>query len=364
MADKKTPLYSRHIELGGNVVNFGGYLLPTQYAGIKQEHNAVRAHAGLFDVSHMGEFIVSGKGAESFLQKMTINDVSTLSIGQAQYSAMCYENGGIVDDLLIYKKESEFMLVVNAANLEKDYNWLKENAPEEVYLQDISTTTGLVALQGPKSRDILQSLTESNLSNIQFYHFIEGKLGDVLCVISRTGYSGELGFEIYADANHISEIWDSIMKAGEGLGIEPCGLGARDTLRMEMKYALYGNDIHEKTNPVEAGLGWITKLNKADFIGRDAIVSAKEIISRRLVCLEMTEKAIPRKGCPILKNDQIVGEITSGTMSPSLGKGIGIGFVDIPFHKSGSELFVDIRGRKKSGIVVKPPFYKSGSLLD
>jgi aminomethyltransferase len=364
MKEKKTPLYDRHIDLGGNVVNFGGFLLPTQYSGINQEHNAVRSKAGIFDVSHMGEFIISGSDAEKFLQKITVNDVSSLSKGEAQYSAMCFKNGGIVDDLLIYKKENVFMLVVNAANLENDLEWLKSHQEGDVKIEDISDKIGLIAVQGPRSRAILQTLTDTTLSNIQFYHFAEGRVSGKEAMIARTGYTGELGFEIYSSANEIGEIWDAIMDAGTDKGLEPAGLGCRDTLRMEMKFALYGNDIDETTNPIEAGLGWITKLGKADFIGKDALLEAKANVTRRLVCLEMTERAIPRNGCPILMNDEIVGTITSGTMSPSLEKGIGIGYVNVPFHKSGTELIVDIRGKMKSAIVVKPPFYKNGSLMD
>ena len=364
MAEKKTPLYDRHIELGGNMVNFGGFLLPTQYTGIKQEHQAVRSKAGIFDVSHMGEFIVSGQDAESFLQKMTVNDVASLSVGQAQYSAMCFENGGIVDDLLVYKKEDDFMLVVNAANLGKDMEWLKSHLEGDIKIEDISDQTGLVAVQGPRSRDILQTLTDTNLSNIQFYHFTEGKVSGMEAIIARTGYTGELGFEIYASSDDIGEIWDAIMDAGADKGLSPAGLGCRDTLRMEMKFALYGNDIDETTNPLEAGLGWITRLRKDDFMGKKALLEAKANVTRRLVCLEMTERAIPRQGCPILMNDESVGIITSGTMSPSLETGIGIGYVDLPFDRSGTELVVDIRGKMKVAIVVKPPFYKSGSLMD
>jgi aminomethyltransferase len=364
MSEKKTPLYDRHIELGGNVVNFGGFLLPTQYAGIKQEHNAVRSKAGLFDVSHMCEFIVSGHDAEKFLQKVTVNDVASLSVGQAQYSAMCYDNGGIVDDLLVYKKDSEYMLVVNAANLVKDFDWLQSHVEGDVNIENKSDDIGLVALQGPRSRDILQTLTDKKLSNIQFYHFSEGKVSGKECITARTGYTGELGFEIYADADEILEIWDAIMDAGSDKGLEPAGLGSRDTLRMEMKYALYGNDIDETTNPIEAGLGWITRLGKDEFIGKETLLEAKANVTKRLVCLKMTERAIPRQGCPILVNDEIVGEITSGTMSPSLEEGIGIGYVDVPFSKSGTELMVDIRGTMKSAVVVKPPFYTKGSLMD
>ena len=364
MQDKNTPLFDRHIELGGNMVSFGGYLLPTHYSGINLEHLGVRSKAGLFDVSHMGEFIISGSDAESFLQKVTVNDVTSLSVGQAQYSAMCYTNGGIIDDILIYKKKNEFMLVVNAANNEKDLDWLKSHAKGDIRIENMSDDIGLVAIQGPRSRNILQTLTDSNLTNIQFYHFVEGRLNGKKAIISRTGYTGELGFEIYAKSDDIGEIWDAIMKAGQDKGLEPAGLGCRDTLRMEMKLALYGNDIDDTTNPIEAGLGWITRLGKTDFMGKKALLEAKANVTRRLVCLEMTERAIPRQGYTILMNDQSVGIITSGTMSPSLETGIGIGYVNRPFDKSGTELLVDIRGRMKSAVVVKPPFYKNGSLMD
>tara|TARA_B110000240_G_scaffold165034_1_gene185609 strand:+ start:2929 stop:4023 length:1095 start_codon:yes stop_codon:yes gene_type:complete len=364
MQDKNTPLFDRHIELGGNMVSFGGYLLPTHYSGINLEHLGVRSKAGLFDVSHMGEFIISGSDAESFLQKVTVNDVTSLSVGQAQYSAMCYANGGIIDDILIYKKKNEFMLVVNAANNEKDLDWLKSHAKGDIRIENVSDDIGLVAIQGPRSRNILQTLTDSNLTNIQFYHFVEGRLNGKKAIISRTGYTGELGFEIYANSDDIGEIWDAIMKAGQDKGLEPAGLGCRDTLRMEMKLALYGNDIDDTTNPIEAGLGWITRLGKTDFMGKKALLEAKANVTRRLVCLEMTERAIPRQGYTILMNDESVGIITSGTMSPSLETGIGIGYVNRPFDKSGTELLVDIRGRMKSAVVVKPPFYKNGSLMD
>ena len=364
MQDKNTPLFDRHIELGGNMVSFGGYLLPTHYSGINLEHLGVRSKAGLFDVSHMGEFIISGSDAESFLQKVTVNDVTSLSVGQAQYSAMCYANGGMIDDILVYKKKNEFMLVVNAANNEKDLDWLKSHAKGDIRIENMSDDIGLVAIQGPRSRNILQTLTDSNLTNIQFYHFVEGRLNGKKAIISRTGYTGELGFEIYANSDDIGEIWDAIMKAGQDKGLEPAGLGCRDTLRMEMKLALYGNDIDDTTNPIEAGLGWITRLGKTDFMGKKALLEAKANVTRRLVCLEMTERAIPRQGYTILMNDQSVGIITSGTMSPSLETGIGIGYVNRPFDKSGTELLVDIRGRMKSAVVVKPPFYKNGSLMD
>jgi len=364
MSEKKTPLYDQHMALGGNMVNFGGYLLPTQYSGIKQEHNAVRTVAGLFDVSHMGEFFISGQDAQIFLEKVTINDISSLSNGQAQYSAMCYKNGGIVDDLLVYKREHDFMLVVNATNIEKDLNWLQSQVIGDVKIENKSNDIGLVALQGPRSREILQTLTDTFLMNIQFYNFVESNLGGNKCIISRTGYTGELGFEIYADSDKISGIWDGIMAAGKDKGLMPAGLGCRDTLRMEMKYVLYGNDIDETTTPIEAGLGWITRLGKDDFIGKDALLKAKSNVTRRLVCLKMSERAIPRKGCPIIVDNNIVGEITSGTMSPSLDEGIGMGYLKEELTNAGTKLLVDIRGRLKTSTVIKPPFYRKGSLID
>ena len=364
MEYKKTPLYKEHLRLEGNMVSFGGYILPTHYKGINYEHEIVRSKAGLFDVSHMGEFIISGFDSEEFMQEVTVSDVSQLKIGQAQYSVMCNENGGIVDDILIYKKENEFMLVVNAANHDKDLKWLRSKAKGNVSIKDISEATGLIAIQGPRSRDILQMLTDFNLVNIQFYRFVIGKIAGKETVISRTGYTGELGYEIYSSSDDIKVIWHSLINAGADHGIEPVGLGCRDTLRMEMKFSLYGNDINENTNPLEAGLGWVTKLSKKNFIGKKALLEAKNNISKRLVCIEMIDKAIPRSGYQIFLNDEVIGTITSGTMSPSIEKGIAIGYVNIPFTDSGTELLIDIRGKKKAAKIVKPPFYSKGSLMD
>lgn len=365
MADgKKTVLYDHHLAQGGNIIPFSGFLLPTHYSSINHEHLAVRERAGLFDVSHMGEFSVSGSGAVSFLQKMTVNDVSALSFGQAQYSAMCYKNGNIVDDLLVYRKEDSFMIVVNAANLEKDWDWMKSHVEDNVVLENVSDEMGLLAIQGPRSRDILRQLTASDLKNVPYYHFYEGKVAGKETVIARTGYTGELGFEIYSANENLAEIWDEIMTAGEVHGIVPAGLGCRDTLRMEMKYALYGNDIDETTNPIEAGLGWITKLDKDEFIGKEALLAAKTNLSRRLVCFEMNERAIPRNGCSILIGDEFIGYVTSGTMSPSLERGIGIGYVNTPYTEAGTDISIDVRGKIKTAVVVKPPFYKKGSLMN
>ena len=360
----KTPLYDTHLSLGGTMVSFGGYLLPTHYSGINHEHEVVRSKVGLVDVSHMGEIIVSGLDAQSFLQKITINDLRTINVGQAQYTAMCYDDGGIVDDLLLYKNEDNFMMVVNANNIEKDMKWLEKNLDGNVKLKNISSEMSMVAIQGPRSRDVLQTLTDTNLSAIEFYNFINGKIAGIDSMISRTGYTGELGYELYVNSTTIIDVWNKILDAGSHHGIEPVGLGCRDTLRLEMKYLLYGNDIDETTNPLESGLGWITKLNKESFIGKNAIIDLKGNIQRRLICIEMEERSIPRNGCLIYKDDDLVGAITSGTMSPSLGTGIGIGYVNIPHTEAGTTLQVDIRGKRKNAMVIKPPFYKKGSLMD
>ncbi|MDP6992372.1 MAG: glycine cleavage system aminomethyltransferase GcvT [Candidatus Marinimicrobia bacterium] len=358
---KQTPLYEKHVALGAKLVDFAGYEMPIQYVGINQEHMAVRLSSGLFDVSHMGEFIISGEGAEAFLDNMTVNDVKSIQPWQAQYSAMCFENGGIIDDLLIYRYPDHFMLVVNCANMEKDLDWLVAHKPENVDIMDMSDQTGLIAFQGPKCREILQKVADIDLHTMDFYWFGVGNINGHPATIARTGYTGELGFEIYADNDAISGIWDAIMNA-DGDAVAPVGLGCRDTLRMEMKYALYGNDIDKTTNPVEAGLGWITKLDKGDFIGKNALVQAKENLSRRLVCIEMIDRGIPRKGYPIMVDGDQVGAVTSGTQSPSLKRGIGIGYLEKQHTKIGTELGMEVRNKSLKCKVVKPPFYKEGSV--
>ena len=354
---KQTPLYKRHVELGAKMVDFAGYQMPIQYTGIIQEHNAVRHSAGLFDVSHMGEFIITGDEAEVFLDYVTINDVVSIQPWQAQYSAMCYEDGGIIDDLLIYRYPDHFMLVVNASNKEKDLDWFMAHKLDNVDILDISDQTGLIALQGPKSRSILQNIFDINLNEIDFYSFDVAKINGNSATIARTGYTGELGFEIYGDHDNIVKIWDAIMKAG-GDAVEPTGLGCRDTLRMEMKYCLYGNDIDASTNPIEAGLGWITKLDKDNFIGKEALVDAKANITRKLICIEMIDRGIPRKGYTIVNNGAVVGEVTSGTQSPSLNQGIGLAYVAKGFAKTGTKLKMKVRDKLLNCKVVKSPFYK------
>tara|TARA_B100000073_G_scaffold155970_1_gene128878 strand:- start:1146 stop:2246 length:1101 start_codon:yes stop_codon:yes gene_type:complete len=362
--NRKTPLYKKHISLNGNMTNFAGFLLPTHYTSINFEHNLVRSKVGIFDVSHMGEFIVSGKDSFSFLQKITINDLRKLKIGQAQYTAMCYKNGGIVDDLLIYKKENEFMVVVNASNREKDFSWMAKNISGDVKIKDISDEIALIAIQGPNSKDVLQKAVENDdLNSIKYYHFNYNKIAGHDVIISRTGYTGELGYEIYIDNDGADNIWEKLMQVGKYFGIGPAGLACRDTLRLEMKYLLYGADINENITPIEAGLGWITKFDKKDFIGRESLINLKNKINRRLVCIQMQEKAIPRNGCKIYSQNKEIGSFTSGTMSPSLDVGIGIGYVATDHSHIGQNLVIDIRGKNKKGIIVKPPFYKRGTLM-
>lgn len=358
---KKTCLYDHHVALGGKIVSFAGFFMPVYYQGIVPEHLTVRNQAGLFDVSHMGEFTVEGPGAETFLEEMTVNRVSTLQAGQAQYTAMCYPNGGIVDDLILYRYPEKFMLVVNAANIQKDFSWLQEHLPTDVRLSDHSEAISLVALQGPISREILQPMTATDLKDLPFYHFVETDVAGQSVTLSRTGYTGELGFEIYGSNQAIPIIWETLLNKGKRVGLTPVGLGARDTLRLEMKYCLYGNDIDATTNPLEAGLGWIVKLDKKHFIGKEALVEIKSNLNRRLVCLEMIDRAIPRPGYSIFADDEEVGVVTSGTQSPSLKKGIALAYLRLPWSKQGSLVEVQVRNRRQRAVVVKPPFYRHGT---
>ena len=362
---KRTPLYDRHLALGAKLTPFAGFEMPVQYHGIMAEHEAVRTAAGLFDISHMGEFAVSGSGAESFLQSVAVNDVAALQVGQAQYSAICRPDGGLIDDLLIYRRENGYMLVVNAANIAGDFDWLTAHAGADVTLEDISDSTALIAVQGPHSRKILEAALGDQLAGLDFYHFSEGSAGGAPAIISRTGYTGDLGFEIYTSPAAAPLVWDDLLQAGAEFGLRPAGLGARDTLRLEMKYCLYGNDITIDTNPIEAGLGWITKLDKGPFIGSEAISADKAAgPDRRLVCLVLEERAVPRPGYPILAAGDPVGTVTSGTQSLTLKQGIALGYVARGFTKSGTELAVEIRGRRAAARVVKPPFVTGTSLMD
>ena len=364
MAFKKTPLFEEHKSNGGKMVEFAGYSLPISYSSINEEHNAVREKVGVFDVSHMGEFIISGSDSFNFLQKMTTNDLKKLRFGQAQYSLMCNENGGIIDDLIIYKKRNDYLLVVNASNREKNLKWLKKNQESNVLIKDISESIGLLAIQGPKSREFLKPIIDIDINDLHFYHFQYGFVKGINAMISRTGYTGELGYEIYVKSKNLIKLWRILFLEGKEFGIKPVGLGCRDTLRMEMRYHLYGLDMDENINPIEADLSWVTKFNKDYFIGKNKLINIRTNFQKKLVCIEMDERAIPRTGNSILVNNKIIGKVTSGTMSPSLKKGICIGYVELKNLQIGVLISIDIRGKKKIGRIVDSPFYKHGSLLN
>ena len=355
---KKTAFYNIHKKYDAKIVEFAGYYMPIQYKGINEEHIRVRTTVGVFDVSHMGEFEFIGPKAEDFLQLMTTNDVKKLDIYQAHYSALCYEDGGIVDDLLIYRFPEKFIMVVNAANLEKDFQWLRENLIDGVIMKNRSAEYSLLAIQGKKAEATLQKLTTEDLSQVKNYWLTEGALADVPMMIARTGYTGEDGFEIMFPTGQSEHVWNAVMNAGAEFDIEPIGLAARDTLRMEVKYCLYGNDIDQMTNPLEAGLGWITKLDKGNFIGRDAIMKIKQAgLGRKLIGFELEGRAIPRHGYPIFNGNSQIGVVTSGMFSPMLQKPIGLGYVPLNYSEVGSKITIDIRGRKFPADVVKTPFY-------
>ncbi len=362
---KKTPFNEIHRKLGAKLVEFAGFEMPIQYTSIVNEHRKVRESVGVFDVSHMGEFFVHGKDAESFLQRNTLNDVTKLTPGRAQYTALVNENGLLLDDLIVYKLDSAYMIVANASNIEKDFKAFSSRITGDVKLENASDATALLSIQGPSAPETLRRLADIDLSAIQYYHFAEGKIDGIDAIISRTGYTGEVGFEVFFGAKNedCEKMWDAIFDAGKDFGITPIGLGARDTLRLEMGYCLYGNDIDETTNPIEAGLGWITKIDKGDFTGRDAIVSAKQNITRKLVGFRMDESAIPRHGYEIYpapsgqsSESGKTGVVTSGTFSPSLEIGIGMGYVEASHAAADSELLIDIRGKKARAHVVKLPF--------
>lgn len=354
---KHTALYNEHINLGARMVEFAGYEMPIQYRGIRDEHKRVRETVGIFDVSHMGEIEISGVNALAMVQKITINDASELKIGQVQYTAMCYADGGIVDDLLVYRFKDKYLLVVNASNKAKDLAWILDNKMENCTIEDTSDQISQLAVQGKKADDTLQKLTDIQLSEIPFFHFIEGMMESVPAIISRTGYTGEPGFELYIENRYAVSLWKAILEAGEEFQIEPIGLGARDSLRLEKKMYLYGNDIDQTTNPLEAALGWITKPDKGDFIGRDAILKIKQAgIKRRLVAFVLDKPGFPRKDYKIVKDGKEIGRITSGTVSPILEKGIGLAYVDTEFSKIGTQFNVDIRGKEIPAQIIKPPF--------
>jgi aminomethyltransferase len=358
---KNTALSQKHISLGAKMVPFAGYNMPVSYSGLNDEHATVRNAVGVFDVSHMGEFILKGENALDLIQRVTSNDASVLTDGKAQYSCLPNNDGGIVDDLIVYRiDEKTYMLVVNASNIEKDWNWISKHNTANVEMHDISEKTSLLAIQGPKAVDTLQKLTDVKLSDIPYYSFVKGKFNGVdNVVISNTGYTGAGGFEIYFENEFAEKMWNSIFEAGAEFGIKPIGLGARDTLRLEMGFCLYGNDIDDTTSPIEAGLGWITKFTK-NFTNRTAIEKQKlDGVTKKLVGFEMIDRGIPRHDYQIADaNGTIIGKVTSGTQSPTLNKAIGMGYVNKDFAKADTEIFIVIRDKAIKAKVCKMPFLK------
>jgi aminomethyltransferase len=358
---KNTALTEKHIALGAKMVPFAGYNMPVQYEGVNIEHETVRSSVGVFDVSHMGEFLLTGPNALALIQKVTSNDASVLTIGKAQYSCMPNGKGGIVDDLIIYRmKEEQYLLVVNASNIEKDWEWISSHNDLGVEMRNISDDYSLLAIQGPKAAEAMQSLTSVNLSEIPYYSFVVGDFAGVEhVIISATGYTGSGGFEIYVKNDFVHSLWDKVFEAGASYGIKPIGLAARDTLRLEMGFCLYGNDINDTTSPLEAGLGWITKFTK-EFTDSEFLKKQKEAgVSRKLVAFEMVDRGIPRHDYPIVDAEgKEIGIVTSGTMSPSMKIGIGLGYVTIDNSKLDSEIFISIRDKGIKAKVVKLPFYK------
>lgn len=358
---KHIPLRHIHEGLGAKMVDFAGFYMPVQYEGVNIEHETVRNGVGVFDVSHMGEFLLTGENALALIQKVCSNDASVIEVGKAQYSCLTNENGGIVDDLIIYRiKENQYLLVVNASNIDKDWEWISKHNDMGVEMKNLSDEYSLLAIQGPKAVEAMQSLTSVNLSEIPYYSFkVADFAGIDNVIISATGYTGSGGFEIYCKNEEVEQIWNKVFEAGAAFGIKPIGLAARDTLRLEMGFCLYGNDINDTTSPLEAGLGWITKFTK-DFIASDILKKQKEEgVKRKLVGFELLERGIPRHDYEIVDKDgNVIGMVTSGTMAPSLGKGIGMGYVTVEHSKIDSEIFIRIRKNDVPAKVVKMPFYK------
>tara|TARA_B100000686_G_scaffold181300_1_gene188252 strand:- start:4281 stop:5390 length:1110 start_codon:yes stop_codon:yes gene_type:complete len=361
ISTKKTHLHDKHIELGARLVPFAGFEMPVQYEGINSEHLSVRENVGIFDVSHMGEFFFEGPEATKMLNFLVTNDLEQLPIGRVLYTLICKEDGGILDDALAYKiSESKYMLVVNASNIEKDFTWATSQNKFDCEIKNFSEEMCLIALQGPSSKIVLEKLFQNDLKlhNLKPFELMECEIDKKSILISRTGYTGEDGYEIYCGKNSVHLIWDLLLENGKFFGITPCGLGARDTLRTEMKYSLYGNEIDESTNPYEAGLGWVVKLKNSDFIGYKKLLKIhSEGVCRKLIGFEMIDRGIPRKGNKIFYNGMEIGFVTSGTMSPSLNKAIGIGYVSKENSLVNEEFEIDIRGSYRRGKIVRTPFY-------
>jgi len=361
---KTTPFYENHIRYGAKLVDFVGYNLPIQYKnGIVAEVKNIRENAGIFDVSHMGEIEIKGTQALKFTNHIVTNDVERLNTNQILYTVMCYPNGGIVDDLLVYRRPESYFLVVNGANVEKDYKWICEKAESwDVQVKNLSDDIAQIAIQGPKSENIVKKLTDYEIENLPYYHSDDITFASRKVLLSRTGYTGEDGFEIYLNKSEVGDIWQQIMTAGEEFNLSPSGLAARDILRMEMVYCLYGNDISEETSPLEASLNWVVKMKKDDFIGKNFLIEQKKNgIKRKLVPFIIEGRSIPRKGYKIYREGEVIGEVTSGTHSPSIEKSIGIGYVNKEFSKSGNIIEIEIRSKKTNAEIIKSPFYTKGS---
>jgi aminomethyltransferase len=360
----QTPLITHHQACGAKLVDFAGWEMPIQYSGVVDEYHTVRSHAGLFDVSHMGRVRIAGPGAVSFLQRVTTNDVGKLAVSQAQYSMVCNEKGGIKDDIFLYRLSAdEFLLCVNASNREKILVWLQSQLAQDatVRLEDRSVELAQVAVQGPRSREVLISLGATALEGLKLHHTCDGTIGGLSCLLARTGYTGELGYEIYIDSNKVGRLWDLLIDRGKVWGVKPAGLGARDLLRLEMGYLLYGNDMDEDTTPFEANADWTVSVQKGEFIGRQALLAQKQSgVPRRFVAFELVEKAVPRHGFRILDPTAFhsIGEVTSGNLSPLLQKGIGLGYVPLRYAEPGTSILIEIRGKSLPAFIVKPPFYK------
>jgi len=361
---QRTPLIAHHQTCGAKLVDFTGWEMPIQYSGVLDEYHTVRSHVGLFDVSHMGRVRIAGSGAVPFLQRVTTNDVGRLAVSQAQYSMVCNEKGGIKDDIFVYRLASdEFLLCVNASNREKILTWLQSQLTEDktVQLEDRSVELAQVAVQGPKSRELLMSLGGVALGELKLHHTCNGMIGGLSCLLARTGYTGELGYEIYIDVDKVGRLWDLLLGKGQAWGIKPAGLGARDLLRLEMGYLLYGNDMDEDTTPLEANVDWTVSFQKGEFTGGQALLAQKQAgVTRRFVAFELVEKAVPRHGFRILDpaTSYPIGDVTSGNLSPILQKGIGLGYVPVRYAEPGTSVLIEIRSKLVPAHLVKPPFYK------
>lgn len=356
----RTPLYGEHVKLGAKIVEFGGWEMPVYYSNVIEEHLIVREKAGLFDICHMGEFFIEGKDAFKLVQKLITNDLNKLEDGKAFYSAICLENGGVIDDLFVYRfNENKFMIVVNAGNVEKDFEWiLKHRDSFDVDVIDKSNDMAKLDLQGPKAEEILQKLTDADLTNLKRFCFVEDNVNGVSTIISRTGYTGEQGFELYFDSAKSVDMWRKLLDVGGEFGLKPIGLGARDTLRIEAGYSLYGHELNEEINPLEAGIGFVVKLDKDDFIGKKALIEIKgRGLKRKIVAFEMLERSVPREHYSVIKDNACIGHVTSGTMSPTFKKGLGMAFVSVDEALEENEIHIKIREKLYSAKILKKPIY-------